>query len=154
MGLFNYSVDEYFLVNSFIVVHKSGLLYHYCCFCRQVRKPKTVLIPSYVRSHQNFPDMMWELRGLLVSDTLEPPTNEERFDQVVIELKRIEQANQLLKEWGCIVPAPPSWAGHQIIKFPRTRHVVNVGAATRDDLICQKENRSSISTLQYMSRRK
>jgi len=67
-------------------------------------------------------------------DTLEPPTNGERFDQV-IELKGIEQANQLLKEWGCIVPASPSWAGHQIIKFPRTRHVVNLGAATRDDLI-------------------
>ena len=67
-------------------------------------------------------------------DTIEPPTTGEGFDQV-IELKGIEQANQLLKEWGCIVPAPPSWAAHQIIKFPRTRHLLNLGAATRDDLI-------------------
>ncbi len=67
-------------------------------------------------------------------DTIEPPTTGEGFDQV-IELKGIEQANQLLKEWGCIVPASPSWSGHQIIKFPRTRHLVNLGAATRDDLM-------------------
>ena len=126
----------------FIVVQGSSPRPQSLFLSASAKAPETVLIPSYVRSHQ-IPRVA-ALRVLLVGIHLGS----------IKSLKGIEQANQLLKGWGCFVPASPSWAGHQIIKFPRTRHVVNLGAATRDDLICQKENRSSISTLQYMSRRK
>uniref|UniRef100_A0A6V1RHC4 Uncharacterized protein n=1 Tax=Heterosigma akashiwo TaxID=2829 RepID=A0A6V1RHC4_HETAK len=63
----------------------------------------------------------------------EPPTAEEGFAEL-IRLETEEAAAALLEEWGA---APPRVAplDAQLVKFPRTHHAVNLGAATRDDRV-------------------
>jgi atypical dual specificity phosphatase len=66
---------------------------------------------------------------------LEIPTTREGVEKV-ITIRSIEECNSLLCEWGCTtLPISTIPEDNHIIKFPRTRHLVNLGAATRDDLV-------------------
>jgi atypical dual specificity phosphatase len=78
-----------------------------------------------------------------LKNTLEPPTLDEGFSRI-IEFASIAQCNAELQRLGAEPPPPPSFEGHHIIKFPRTKHVVNLGAATRDDLVLSKAEQASL----------
>lgn len=63
------------------------------------------------------------------------PDLNEGFDKI-IQVPSFDACNMLLKSWGCeVVPESTIPPEEGIIKFPRTRHVQNLGAATRDDLV-------------------
>ena len=67
--------------------------------------------------------------------SLEEPSITEGFEKI-IQIPTFDACNMLLNEWGCtarIVSTIPEEEGMR--KFPRTRHVLNLGAATRDDLV-------------------
>lgn len=70
-----------------------------------------------------------------VTDRLQAPTMEEGFEQV-IQVPSFDACNMLLREWGCsITPESTMPAEVGLLKFPRTRHIINLGAAARDDLV-------------------
>lgn len=83
---------------------------------------------------------------------LEPPTKEEGFEKI-FTVTSIEESNELLRSWGLVntvdqkaglVNTVDQKANQKnddsdieqfIVKYPRTRHLVNLGGASRDDLI-------------------
>lgn len=71
-----------------------------------------------------------------VAGKLEPPTIDEGFEKI-ITIRTFDEANSYLKEWNCQIPED-TLIEDRLVKFPRTRHVQNLGAATRDDLIMDK----------------
>lgn len=73
-----------------------------------------------------------------IENILEEPNISEGFEKI-ISLTTNEEINQLLTDWE--VPLPEFIdEDNDIIKFPRTKHLVNLGAATRDDLILNKNH--------------
>ena len=70
-----------------------------------------------------------------LANTLEVPTLEEGFDKI-FTIRTFDDSSNLLSNWGCLT-MPRSTIPEEIglIKFPRTRHIQNIGSATRDDLI-------------------
>jgi atypical dual specificity phosphatase len=82
-------------------------------------------------------------------DSLEVPSQATERFQKLFTVSGAEEANRLLREWGVpdhLLPTEGSASAGdgdgdggdsscKIIKFPRTRHVFNLGSATRDDLI-------------------
>jgi atypical dual specificity phosphatase len=80
---------------------------------------------------------------------LEPPTDSEKFQKlIVIESER--EVNELLKSWSipldsstfhtentdpCKENSPGITDEDTLLKFPRTSHILNLGAATRDDKV-------------------
>jgi hypothetical protein len=73
-----------------------------------------------------------------VADTLEVPALSEGFEKMFV-VRTFEESNALLASFGC-ASTPVSTllmdeGDDQPVKFPRTRHVANLGAATRDDLV-------------------
>lgn len=86
-----------------------------------------------------------------MKDTLELPLQSIENYQKLYTLSSIEEVNQLLLEWGVassLLPGEEEGDNHddtssgndKIIKFPRTRHVYNLGSATRDDLILTNDD--------------
>lgn len=70
-----------------------------------------------------------------VADTLEVPDLSEGFEQI-IPVPTFDACNMLLRSWGCeTIPISTLPEDESMIKFPRTRHILNLGCATRDDLI-------------------
>jgi protein-tyrosine phosphatase len=90
--------------------------------------------------------------------SLEDPVQDMERYQKIFKISSAEEANHLLSEWGVpstLLPSlslAPGVAGEgaevegagvptkMIIKFPRTRHVYNLGSATRDDLILSSDD--------------
>jgi len=84
-----------------------------------------------------------------LANKLIPPTEAEGFEKI-IRLDSFEAVNNLLNEWNCPLPSPKLFTqtsncsesetsdNSPLIKFPRTRHLQNLGSATRDDLIMDK----------------
>lgn len=67
--------------------------------------------------------------------TLDEPTKSEGFDRVHV-VRTFEDANALLLDWGCTaMPVSTLPEEEGMVKFPRTRHVQNLGSASRDDLV-------------------
>ncbi|CAM9714745.1 unnamed protein product [Ectocarpus fasciculatus] len=70
-----------------------------------------------------------------VSDKLEVPDKGEGFEQLFY-VPTFDACNMLLQSWGCdTIPQTTMPEEEGMLKFPRTRHVVNMGAASRDDLV-------------------
>lgn len=72
-----------------------------------------------------------------LAGSLEIPTKDEGFSKI-ITINSFEDCNQLLTTWGLPISESTIEDDH-IIKFPRTRHVQNLGSMTRDDLIMDKK---------------
>jgi atypical dual specificity phosphatase len=79
-------------------------------------------------------------RGGRILDTLKgtleiPDLKFEQFEKM-FEVSSFDASNALLNSWGCEempVSTIPEELG--LLKFPRTRHLLNLGSATRDDLL-------------------
>ncbi|XP_037030330.1 uncharacterized protein LOC119070121 [Bradysia coprophila] len=71
----------------------------------------------------------------VVKDQLEEPTLNEGFSRI-IKIDSDEDLNVLLYDLGIAQPIElPPESKSQIVKFCRTRHLVNLGGASRDDLL-------------------
>lgn len=64
---------------------------------------------------------------------LEEPEKNEGFEKI-IRLDNYSMVNDFLLELN----VPPIFINEEIIKFPRTKHLLNLGSASRDDLILDK----------------
>jgi atypical dual specificity phosphatase len=81
---------------------------------------------------------------------LEEPTIDEGFDKLLY-VPSFKESNQLLLKFGCDISGLKEENHDNIIKFPRTRHLANLGSATRDDLLLSKEEiKSFLNTLVYV----
>jgi atypical dual specificity phosphatase len=69
-----------------------------------------------------------------VSKTLQIPTIEEGFTKIDI-VTSFKESNQLLLSIGCDISNLVELNHDDIIKFPRTKHLHNLGSASRDDLL-------------------
>lgn len=67
----------------------------------------------------------------------EPNKQLEGFDKLEV-ISSFKEANQLLLKLGCDISELKEENHDHIIKYPRTKHFHNLGAATRDDLILDK----------------
>lgn len=71
----------------------------------------------------------------VVKDQLEEPTLSEGFSKI-IKIDSDEDLNVFLNDLGITQPIElPPESKSQIVKFCRTRHLVNLGGASRDDLL-------------------
>lgn len=68
---------------------------------------------------------------------LDVPAMDEGFDKI-ITVSSFKEANQLLLKIGCDISELTEVNHDNIIKFPRTKHMHNLGSATRDDLLLDK----------------
>jgi gluconate kinase len=69
-----------------------------------------------------------------VAEILEEPTMDEGFTRIE-RITSFKEANQLLLLLGCDIKSLSEDNHDHIIKFVRTKHLFNLGGATRDDLI-------------------
>jgi protein-tyrosine phosphatase len=76
-----------------------------------------------------------------LAGSLEAPNPKtEKFEQY-FDVHSFDACNELLRSWGCDsepVSTIPDELG--LLKFPRTRHLANLGSATRDDLLISKDD--------------
>jgi len=108
------------------------------CLCVHFITPKFVCIER-AKGRVNHPTIKKGGGERIINDMdkkLEPPTKEEGFKEVV-RLEDEEDVKSYLKTWGCkvVTKEEPFVNKLKIHKFPRTRHLVNLGAASRDDLM-------------------
>eukprot|EP01138_Halocafeteria_seosinensis_P007760 gb/GECG01007928.1/.p1 GENE.gb/GECG01007928.1/~~gb/GECG01007928.1/.p1 ORF type:complete len:875 (+),score=92.83 gb/GECG01007928.1/:1-2625(+) len=84
--------------------------------------------------------------GANVIDTLarqmEPPSKNEGYDKMW-SVSSIQEANSLLEAWGCTTDHLEEPNYDNIIKFPRTRHLYNLGGASRDDLLFDRSEQDN-----------
>lgn len=85
-----------------------------------------------------------------VAGILEEPTLDEGFSHIE-RICSFKDANQLLLKIGCDISGLVEANHDQIIKFPRTKHMYNLGGASRDDLILSQEDiKSFLNTILYI----
>ena len=83
----------------------------------------------------------------------EKPTLSEGF-QCVVTVRSIDSCNALLRKFGIMSQGENAFATPMVStattfhKFPRTRHIVNTGAASRDDLVLSKMEAETFLKLQ------
>lgn len=70
-----------------------------------------------------------------------PDQKKEKFGKL-ITIRSIGEANSILEEWGAGLPQGVEDLEPNITKFVRTRHLLSLGSATRDDLIMNDSERS------------
>lgn len=79
----------------------------------------------------------------VVKDQLEEPTLNEGFSKI-IKIDNDEDVNVLLNDLGITQPIElPPESRSQIVKFCRTRHLANLGSASRDDLLFSSGEQNS-----------
>jgi atypical dual specificity phosphatase len=87
--------------------------------------------------HPTLPTAAAGLRALgSLEGVLEPPAAAEGFEKLEVVLSD-DGSNALAEEWGGVpvVEAETPSMDTGLMKFPRTPHLVNLGAATRDDKV-------------------
>eukprot|EP01035_Chromulina_nebulosa_P030659 gene30659-40760_t len=93
-----------------------------------------------IRHRDNHPTIPSGSAGITILDSmskqLQPPQHGESFFRI-IHLRCEDEVADLLHEWAIPFVAPESYhmKEQQLLKFPRTPHLLNLGAATRDDKI-------------------
>ena len=99
-----------------------------------------------IQRRKNHPTIPSGSAGLTVLDSmvkqLQPPTSAESFERV-IHLSNENEVTALLDDWKvpkCCVDIPDIINSEIPLKFPRTPHALNLGAATRDDKVCSTED--------------
>ena len=91
-----------------------------------------------ITKRKNHPTVK-EGHGLTILNSLdgklENPSLDEGFDKIIV-INNLEESDDLIESWGLVKPKIEIPDENLfIIKFPRTKHIVNVGSASRDDLI-------------------
>lgn len=67
----------------------------------------------------------------------EPIGITENFEQV-IQIKSPDDLNFILEQWGIPLIKIEDESSNDIVKFPRTRHLANIGGASREDLLLEQ----------------
>jgi len=95
-----------------------------------------------ISRRKNHPTVKDGNHGIVILNSLqnklEPPTLEEGFEKI-IRITKDEEVNLLLQDIGIDKPLDFDKLiddSEKIIKFPRTKHLINFGSASRDDLLC------------------
>jgi atypical dual specificity phosphatase len=71
-------------------------------------------------------------------NTMETPSINEGFKEI-INIESFKECNNLLLKIGCNINHLKEENYDHIIKFVRTKHLLNLGSATRDDLLLDKD---------------
>lgn len=125
-------------VNSTIAERKKwlelSLLSPKKCLCIYLSTPKSVCLEQ-IKNRKNHQTIKGS--GFRIVDELdkkfEIPSKEEGFDKVIV-LEDFEDVRNYLKLWGC-TKITIDIQNENFHKFPRTKHLINLGSATRDDLL-------------------
>ena len=95
-----------------------------------------------ITKRKNHPTIK-EGTGITILDSLnnklEMPTLDEGFSKIIV-INDLDESNDLFEKWNLIKPEilleePDEY----IIKFPRTKHLANLGSASRDDLLMTQD---------------
>lgn len=116
------------------------------CLCIHLATPRFVCVER-AKARKNHPTIREGGGSRIIADAeakFEAPTSSERFAKIVT-LEDEEDVRNYLKTWNCSrieLPAAPASASSsegthriELVKFPRTQHLINLGAASRDDLL-------------------
>lgn len=109
------------------------------CLCIYLSTPKFVCIDR-AKNRENHPTIKKGGGDRIINDidsNFEIPTKEEGFSEI-IELQDEEDVRNYLKTWNCKVIELEDNDTNYIHKFPRTKHIVNIGGASVDDRILDK----------------
>lgn len=91
-----------------------------------------------IKNRKNHPTVTDANQGIglitSIGNTLQAPTINEGFSHIET-IESFKDANNLLLKIGCCIDDLIEVNHDQIIKFPRTRHLYNLGAVQRDDLM-------------------
>lgn len=71
--------------------------------------------------------------------TYEPVLPNENFEQI-IQIKSPDDLNFILEQWSIPLIKIIDENANDIIKFPRTRHLANIGGASREDLLLEQND--------------
>ena len=108
------------------------------CLCIYLSTPKFVCIERS-KNRENHPTIKKGGGERIINDIynkFEVPKIEEGFSNV-ITLEDEEDIRNYLKTWNC-QKIEPEEQSNFIHKFPRTKHIINIGGATVDDRILEK----------------
>ena len=111
------------------------------CLCIYLSTPKFVCIDR-VKNRENHPAFKKGGGERAINDIdkrFEIPTKDEGFSDI-ITLEDEEDIRNYLKTWNCKKIELETKEGNFIHKFPRTQHIFNIGGATVDDRILNKED--------------
>lgn len=75
-----------------------------------------------------------------LKDKLIEPKIDEGFEKI-ISIQNDDDINSFFKSIGLNVPFESKFS-NCVIKFPRTKHLFNLGSASRDDLLCSKSEQA------------
>lgn len=118
------------------------------CLCIHLATPKFICVER-AKARKNHPTIREGGGSRIITDAetkFEAPTANERFSRIVT-LEDEEDVRNYLKTWNCsridlpTISSPTTCNSpgdaHRIdlVKFPRTQHLINLGAASRDDLL-------------------
>lgn len=91
-----------------------------------------------IKNRKNHPTVTDGIQGIRlienISHTLQVPGMNEGFSHIHI-IESFKDANILLLKIGCKIDHLVEINHDHIVKFPRTKHLYNLGAVTRDDLM-------------------
>lgn len=113
------------------------------CLCIYLNTPKFICIQR-VKNRKNHPTIKNGGGERIIEDIFkkfEPPTTQEGFKEI-IHLEDEEDVKNYLKLWKCskIELEDENDNNDFIHKFPRTKHIFNIGGASSDDKILSKED--------------
>jgi atypical dual specificity phosphatase len=99
-----------------------------------------------VAHRKNHPTVKGDGKTIMqtVKDQLEPPSLAEGYEKLFILSKDSEVEHFLAHELKLPAMEIAQEPAHYITKFPRTRHLSNLGSATRDDLIFSPEEQKKL----------
>ena len=110
------------------------------CLCIYLSTPKFVCIER-AKNRNNHPTIKKGGGERIINDIVnnfEIPTREEGFSDV-ITLEDEEDVRNYLKTWNCTKIELENDDTNYIHKFPRTQHIINIGGASVDDRILNKD---------------
>ena len=110
-----------------------------------------------IRYRDNHPTIPAGSAGITILDSmskqLQPPQHGESFSRI-INLRCEDEVAELLHEWMIPFVAPESFhmKEQHLLKFPRTPHLLNLGAATRDDKILSSSDIAQLLSASQVGR--
>ena len=113
------------------------------CLCIYLSTPKFVCVER-AKNRDNHPTIKKGGGERIINDIenkFEIPTKEEGFSDVII-LQDEEDVRNYLKTWNCSKIEIENDDTNYIHKFPRTQHIINIGGASVDDRILDKNGYS------------
>lgn len=120
---------------------KLSLLSPKQCLCIYLSTPKFICIDR-VKNRENHPTIRKGGGERIINETntkFEVPEKIEGFNDI-IHLEDEEDVRNYLKLWNCKKIELEEEKKKYIYKFPRTQHIFNIGGATVDDRILDKDD--------------